>query len=216
MVIEQLAIPGREIRNRRILAAMAKVPRHEFVPPDVRGEAYEDRPLPIGHDQMISQPFIVAFMTEKIEPEPDDQILEIGTGSGYQAAILAELARQVYSIEFLEPLARNAAATLKRLGYANVTVRAGNGSKGWPDAGPFDAIVVASAIAEIPQQLFDQLKEGGRMIIPAGAGASQELCILGKAEGKMIKRAVLPMRFVPKTGAMRTGKMNWQHKRGRS
>lgn len=200
MVIEQLAVPGRKITDRRVLAAMAKVPRHEFVPAGMRREAYADHSLLIGHGQTISQPFSVAFMTEKIEPQPDDQILEIGTGSGYLTAIPAELVRKVYSIEIVEPRARRAAATLRRLGYTNVTVRAGDGSKGWPDAGPFDAIIVTCASEHIPQPPVDQLKEGGRMIVPAGVAAFQQISILTKTGGKMIKRAVLPVQFVPATG----------------
>ena len=145
MVTEQLAGPGRDVRNARVLSVMGKVPRHEFVPERMRAFAYEDQPLPIGHDQTISQPYIVAFMTEKLEPKPSDRVLEIGTGSGYQAAVLAELVPQVYTIEIVAPLADQAARTLAELGFANVTVRVGDGYLGWPEAGPFDAILVTAA-----------------------------------------------------------------------
>jgi protein-L-isoaspartate(D-aspartate) O-methyltransferase len=199
MVREQLAAPGYAIRNGRVLAAMAKVPRHEFVPEEIRDEAYEDHPLPIGHGQTISQPFIVAFMTEMIDPRPTDTILEIGTGSGYQAAILSELAGQVYSIEIVEPLARRAAAALKRLGYANVTVRSGDGAEGWPEAAPFDAIISTCASSYIPEALVTQLKEGGRLILPASAGDHQELFFVRKVDGAIEQTAVMPVRFVPMT-----------------
>jgi protein-L-isoaspartate(D-aspartate) O-methyltransferase len=175
MVEQQLASPGRGITNARVLDVMRKVPRHEFVPANIRAHAYSDRPLPIGYDQTVSQPFIVAFMTEKLEPKPTDRVLEIGTGSGYQAAVLAELVKEVYTIEIVEPLARRAEADLQRLGYTNVHVRAGDGYKGWPEAAPFDAVIVTCAPNDVPQPLVEQLKEGGRMIIPVGAGWSQEL-----------------------------------------
>ena len=199
MVQEQLATPDRGITNARVLAVMAKVPRHEFVPHNQRALAYGDHPLPIGHDQTISQPFIVAFMTEKLEPKPTDKVLEIGTGSGYQAAVLAELVGAVRTIEIVEPLARQAEATLKRLGYTNVMVRAGDGYKGWPEAAPFDAIMVTCAPDHVPQPLVDQLKEGGRMILPVGPSGDQELYILRKQGNKVAKSAVLPVRFVPMT-----------------
>jgi protein-L-isoaspartate(D-aspartate) O-methyltransferase len=168
MVIEQIAGFGRGITNARVIAAMSKVPRHLLVPEGVRGQAYEDRPLPIGFGQTISQPYIVAFMTERLEVKPTDRVLEIGTGSGYQAAVLAELAAEVYTIEIVQPLAERAAADLKSLGYTNVFVRAGDGYKGWPEAAPFDAIIVTCAPEKVPQPLIGQLKEGGRMIIPLG------------------------------------------------
>ena len=205
MVREQMAAPGRDITNTRVLAVMGKVARHEFVPASYRASAYEDRPLPIGHSQTISQPFIVAFMTEKLEPKSTDKVLEIGTGSGYQAAVLAELVREVHTIEIVEPLARQAEATLKRLGYTNVSVRAGDGYKGWPEAAPFDSVIVTCAPDHVPQPLVDQLKEGGRMIIPVGrAGGYQELYVLRKKDNKVEKHAVLPVRFVPMTGDHRT------------
>ena len=156
--------------------------------------------LPIGYGQTISQPFIVAFMTEQLQLKRDDRVLEIGTGSGYQAAILAELVAEVYTIEIIEPLAKNAEATLQRLGYKNVHVKAGDGYKGWPEHAPFDAVIVTCAPDHVPQPLVDQLKEGGRMIIPVGGFGDQELYLLEKKNGQLEKRAVLPVRFVPMTG----------------
>ncbi|MBI2925510.1 MAG: protein-L-isoaspartate(D-aspartate) O-methyltransferase [Verrucomicrobia bacterium] len=201
MVSEQLRAPGRDIKSARVLTAMESVPRHEFVPEAVRGSAYADHPLPIGHGQTISQPYIVAFMTEKLDPKPTDKVLEIGTGSGYQAAILSALVAEVYTIEIVEPLAKRAEADLRRLGYKNVKVRAGDGYKGWPEAAPFDAIIVTCAPDHIPQPLIDQLKEGGRMIIPVGETSwNQELYLLEKKGKEVKKRAVLPVRFVPMTG----------------
>ena len=197
MVKEQLASEGRGITNQLVLAVMGKVPRHEFVPAQNRRLAYEDHPLPIGYGQTISQPFIVAFMTEKLEPRSSDKVLEIGTGSGYQAAVLAHLVSNVYSIEIVESLARRAEADLKRLGYTNVVVKAGDGYQGWSGAAPFDAIIVTCAPERVPQPLVDQLKEGGRMIIPVGADGNQDLYILRKKGGKVEKQAVLPVRFVP-------------------
>jgi protein-L-isoaspartate(D-aspartate) O-methyltransferase len=200
MVEEQLASPGRNITNRQILAAMRKVPRHEFVPEPMRRFAYEDNPLPIGHGQTISQPYIVAFMTERLQPKSTDRVLEIGTGSGYQAAVLAELVADVYTIEIVEPLAKRAEADLKRLGYKNVSVRAGDGYQGWAEAAPFDAVIVTCAPEQIPQPLIDQLKEGGRMIIPVGPSNDQQLYLLERKGAKVERRAVLPVRFVPMTG----------------
>lgn len=200
MVRQQLTAPDRGITDARVLAAMDKVPRHEFVPAHLRAQAYDDHPLPIGYDQTISQPFIVAFMTEKIEPKPTDKVLEIGTGSGYQAAVLAALVREVYTIEIVAPLARRAEADLKRLGYTNITVRAGDGYQGWPEASPFDTILVTCAPDHVPQPLVDQLREDGRMIIPVGPAGDQVLYVLRKKGGKVEKRAVLPVRFVPMTG----------------
>jgi protein-L-isoaspartate(D-aspartate) O-methyltransferase len=201
MVEHQLAAPGRDITNARVLTVMGKVLRHEFVPASLRAQAYNDHPLPIGHDQTISQPFIVAFMTEKLEPRLTDKVLEIGTGSGYQAAVLAALVSNVYTIEIVEPLARRAETDLKRLGYTNVFVRAGDGYKGWPEASPFDAVIVTCAPDHVPQPLVEQLKDGGRMIIPVGPAGNQELYVLQKRGNKIEKRAVLPVRFVPMTGS---------------
>ncbi len=200
MVRTQLAPPARDITNPRVLAAMGKVPRHELVPPALRQEAYEDRPLPIGHGQTISQPYIVAFMTEKLDPKPTDRVLEIGTGSGYQAGILAELVAEVYTIEIVEPLAQRAMADLARLGYTNIWVKAGDGYQGWPEKAPFDAIIVTCAPDHVPQPLVDQLKEGGRMIIPVGPLGDQQLYLLEKHDGMIRRQAVLPVRFVPMTG----------------
>jgi protein-L-isoaspartate(D-aspartate) O-methyltransferase len=198
MVTEQLKPRG--INDERVLNAMNKVPRDEFVPPDVRATSYADQPLPIGQGQTISQPYVVAFMTEQLRLSGTDRVLEIGTGSGYQAAILAELAAEVYSIEIIEPLAKTAEATLQRLGYKNVHVKIGDGYKGWPEHAPFDAITVTCAPDHVPQPLIDQLKEGGRMIIPVGGFGDQELYLLEKKNGELQRRAVLPVRFVPMTG----------------
>jgi len=195
MVTEQLKARG--ISDERVLNAMNKVPREEFVPPDSRAGSYEDGPLPIGYAQTISQPYIVAFMTEQLRLKPSDRVLEIGTGSGYQAAILAELMSQVYSIEIVEPLAKNAEATLQRLGYENVHVKIGDGYKGWPEAAPFDAIIVTCAPDRVPQPLVDQLKDGGRMVIPVGDRIAQELYLLEKKNGQLKQSATLPVRFVP-------------------
>jgi protein-L-isoaspartate(D-aspartate) O-methyltransferase len=202
MVEEQLAGTGRGIKNRSVLDAMAAVPRHEFVPENQRRLAYEDEPLPIGYGQTISQPYIVAFMIEKLDPKPADRILEIGTGSGYQAAVLSRLVAEVYTIEILEPLAKQAAANLKRLGYLNVKVLTGDGYKGWPEHAPFDGIIVTCAPDHIPQPLVDQLKDGGQMIIPVGSPGTQELFLLRKRGTKVEQTAVLPVRFVPMTGKL--------------
>jgi protein-L-isoaspartate(D-aspartate) O-methyltransferase len=198
MVKEQMAMRG--ISGERVLAAMRKVPREEFVPEQLRAESYADQPLPIGYDQTISQPYIVAFMTEELRPQPQDRVLEIGTGSGYQAAILAELAAEVYSIEIIEPLAKTAEAALQRLGYKNVHVKVGDGYKGWIEHAPFDAVIVTCAPDHVPKPLIDQLKEGGRMIIPVGPPGDQELYLLAKENGELRQRAVSPVRFVPMTG----------------
>jgi protein-L-isoaspartate(D-aspartate) O-methyltransferase len=198
----------RGIHEERVLAAMSKVPREEFVPPDLRAASYADQALPIGHGQTISQPFIVAFMTEELRPQSTDRVLEIGTGSGYQAAVLAELVAEVYSIEIIEPLAKNAEATLQRLGYKNVQVKIGDGYKGWPEHAPFDAIIVTCAPEHVPQPLIDQLKEGGRMIIPMGGLGDQDLYLLEKKNGQLERRAILPVRFVPMAGEAEKQKVN--------
>jgi protein-L-isoaspartate(D-aspartate) O-methyltransferase len=200
MVREQISAPGRNITDATALAALGKVPRHEFVPEALRSLAYEDRPLPIGNGQTISQPFIVALMTEKLSLRPTDRILEIGTGSGYQTAVLAELVSEVYTIEIVASLAERAAATLEQLGYSNVFVRVGDGHHGWPEAAPFDAITVTCAPDSVPQPLLEQLREGGRMIIPVGPLHSQELVILCKRGGALEQAAVTPVRFVPMIG----------------
>lgn len=204
MVREQLQSGGRNIVDTRVLAAMSKVPRHELVPAYVRSAAYDDRPLPIGHSQTISQPFIVAFMTQTLSPTATDRVLEIGTGSGYQAAVLAELVREVYTIEIVEPLALRAKADLQRLGYTNVFVRAGDGYQGWSEVAPFDVVIVTCAPDHVPAPLVAQLRDGGRMIIPVGPeGGAQELVLLTKREGVLERQGVLPVRFVPMTGTNR-------------
>jgi protein-L-isoaspartate(D-aspartate) O-methyltransferase len=197
MVAQQLVTRG--IKDARVLAAMKKVPREEFVSPDSRAVSYEDGPLPIGHDQTISQPYVVAFMTEQLRPQPADRVLEVGTGSGYQAAILAELVSDVYSIEIVEPLAKSAEATLQRLGYKNIHLKVGDGYKGWPEAAPFDAIIVTCAPDKVPQSLVQQLKDGGRMVIPVGDRFAQQLYLLEKKNGQLKQSATLPVRFVPMT-----------------
>jgi protein-L-isoaspartate(D-aspartate) O-methyltransferase len=199
MVEAQLRAPGRDIRNLLVLEAMASVPRHEFVPQQVRKFAYRDQPLPIGYGVTISQPFVVAFMTEQLDPKPAERVLEIGTGSGYQAAILSRLVAEVYTIEIVKPLAERAAATLKCLGYNNVEMLTGDGYNGWPAYAPFDSIIVTCAPDHIPQPLIDQLKDGGRMIIPVGAFWNQELYLLRKRGANVEQQAVLPVAFVPMT-----------------
>ncbi len=195
MVQQQLKARG--IKDERVLTTMAKVPREEFVPADARVDAYEDGPLPIGYDQTISQPYIVAFMTEQLRLKPSDRLLEIGSGSGYQAAVLAELVADVYTIEILEPLAKTAEATLQRLGYKNVHLRVGDGYQGWPEEAPFDAIIVTCAPDKVPPPLVDQLKDGGRMVIPVGERFAQQLYLLEKKNGQLKESATLPVRFVP-------------------
>ena len=198
MVEQQLK--ARDIKDDRVLAAMGKVPREAFVPPESRAASYEDGPLPIGYDQTISQPYIVAFMTEQLRLKPSDRVLEIGTGSGYQAAILAELVSEIYSVEIVEPLAKDAQTTLQRLGYKNVHVKVGDGYKGWPVAAPFDAIIVTCAPEKVPQPLIDQLKDGGRMVIPVGERFAQQLYLLEKRNGQLKESVTLPVRFVPMSG----------------
>ena len=178
---------------------MEKVPRHEFTPENVRAEAYDDTALSIGHGQTISQPFIVAFMTAQLQPKPEDRVLEIGTGSGYQAAVLAELVREVYTIEIIDPLAQRARADLQRLGYNNVQVQSGDGHSGWPHPESFDSIIVTCAPDHVPGPLVAQLKEGGRMLIPVGPARHQQIYLLQKANGKLSQQAILPVRFVPLT-----------------
>ena len=199
MVRDQLSGPGRAITNARVLAVMRKVPRHEFVPERYRSQAYEDGPLPIGYGQTISQPYVVAFMTERLDPKPSDRVLEIGTGSGYQAAVLAEVVRQVYSVELIESLGRTAAERLAAMGYRNVEVRIGDGYAGWPEKAPFDGIVVTAAAPKIPPALVAQLKPGGRMVIPVGGdGFIQYLKLVTKrADGGTDEREIIPVRFVP-------------------
>jgi protein-L-isoaspartate(D-aspartate) O-methyltransferase len=186
------------VSDERVLAAMGSVPREEFVPDSQRPYAYEDRPLPIGEGQTISQPYIVALMTELLEVEPDDRVLEIGTGSGYQAAILAELTRHVYTIEILETLGLRAEQTLTRLGYDQIHGMISDGYKGWPEHAPFDAIIVTCAPEAVPEPLVDQLADGGRMVIPVGPRwTNQTLYVMEKQAGRLKSTAVIPVRFVP-------------------
>lgn len=196
MVESQIADRG--IRNENVLRAMAAVPRHLFVSEDLRRLAYGDHPLPIGHGQTISQPYIVAFMTEVIHPEEDHKVLEIGTGSGYQAAILAELVARVHTIEIVPELAQTARDRLERLGYTNVEVRQGDGYHGWPEAAPFDAIVVTAAAEFIPPPLLQQLRDGGMMIIPVGSPFHvQHLMLVRKQQNTITTEKLMPVRFVP-------------------
>jgi protein-L-isoaspartate(D-aspartate) O-methyltransferase len=192
---------GRERLSERVMTAMSKVPRHRFVAADQQRYAYDNRPLPIGLGQTISQPFIVALMTDLLELNPAHRVLEVGTGSGYQAAVLADLAREVYTIEIVEPLAKQAAARLAALGYRNVTVRNGDGYRGWPEHAPFDAIIVTAGALEVPPALIQQLKPGGKLLIPVGSQSSaQQLRVIEKdASGKATTREVLAVRFVPLT-----------------
>lgn len=192
-------IKARGVKNPRVLSAMLKVPRHKFIPEEYRAFAYYDSPQPIGEGQTISQPYIVALMTELIEPKEEDKVLEIGTGSGYQAAILAELVKEVYTIEIIPTLAKRAEETLKQLGYTNIHVRCGDGFQGWPEAAPFDAIIVTCAPPEIPEPLIQQLKVGGKLVIPVGE-YYQELVLVTKTEKGIKKKSIIPVRFVPMTG----------------
>ena len=197
-------IVAREIRDPRVIAALRKVPRHEFVPPDLSARAYDDNPLAIGFDQTISQPFIVAAMTEAAHVGPGSKVLEIGTGSGYQAAVLAELGADVYSIEIVEPLATRTHATLVRLGYTKLHLRIGDGSVGWSDAAPFDAILVTAAPTAVPQPLVDQLRIGGRLVIPVGPEhEDQDLRVITKTASGTTSETLYPVRFVPMTGRVR-------------
>lgn len=192
---------GRATLSERVMAALDKVPRHRFVPSGEERYAYDNRPLPIGHGQTISQPFIVALMTDLLDLKAGDKVLEIGTGCGYQAAVLAELAREVYTIEIVVPLAKEAAARLAALGYHNVSARSGDGYRGWPEQAPFDAIMVTAGAREVPPALIQQLKPGGKLVIPVGPQWSgQELLVIEKdASGKTATRKVLAVRFVPLT-----------------
>ncbi|MGQ3685195.1 MAG: protein-L-isoaspartate(D-aspartate) O-methyltransferase [Candidatus Loosdrechtia sp.] len=197
MVEEQLVSRG--IQNKKVLEVMGTVPRHLFIPEERRILSYSDQPVPIGYGQTISQPYIVAFMTELIEPDKDDVVLEVGAGSGYQAAVLSMLVKKVYTIEVLEGLGKEARERLEMLGYTNINVKIGDGYKGWPEHAPFDAIIVTAAAEYIPQPLIDQLKPGGRMVIPVGGVyAIQDLMLITKdASSKIIKKSIVPVRFVP-------------------
>ena len=198
MVTKQLA--ARDIVDRRVLAAMLKVPRHEFVPADLQQAAYLDRPLPIGHRQTISQPYIVALMTQLVEPTRAKKALDIGTGSGYQAAVLAELVKSVHSIEIIEALANESRARLEQLNYKNIAVRHGDGYDGWESEAPFDIIIVAAAPDHLPQPLVDQLAPGGKMVIPVGKRYQELVVIDKKMDGTVVQRKVAPVAFVPMTG----------------
>jgi len=200
MVLRDIEMRG--VRNPAVLAAMRQVPREEFVPGDLIGQAYADSPLPIGHGQTISQPYIVAAMTELLRLDRDSVVLEVGTGSGYQAAVLSPIVRHVYTLEIIAPLATAAAERLARLGYDNVDVKEGDGYFGWPEKAPFDGIVVTAAASHIPPPLIDQLKPGGRLVIPVGPPLMvQHLMVVEKdEEGRITQRDVMPVRFVPLTG----------------
>ncbi|MFN3531203.1 MAG: protein-L-isoaspartate(D-aspartate) O-methyltransferase [Candidatus Brocadia sp.] len=197
MVEEQIAYRG--IKDKRVLEAMESVPRHLFIPEEARSYSYYDQPVPIGFGQTISQPYIVAFMTELLRVGSNDVVLEVGTGSGYQAAILSKLVKQVYTVEIIEELGKEAQKRLNMLGYTNVEVRIGDGYKGWPERAPFDAIIVTAAAEHIPQPLIDQLKPGGRMVVPVGGVyAVQDLMLITKdASSKVVKESIIPVRFVP-------------------
>ena len=209
-MVEEIAADARRLVRRidkdsvsdHVMHAMATVPRHRFVPAEERHNAYENRPLPIGYGQTISQPYIVALMTDLLQPRPDHRVLEIGTGSGYQAAVLSKLVDQVYSIEIIEPLATRATGVLKDLGYNNVTTRVADGYDGWPEHAPFDGIIVTAAISHIPPPLIRQLKKGGTMVIPVGTRfQTQQLTLVQKDhDGNITTRQIIPVIFVPFTG----------------
>ncbi|HEY6131790.1 MAG TPA: protein-L-isoaspartate(D-aspartate) O-methyltransferase [Halioglobus sp.] len=201
-VLDSASYTGIATLSDEVMDAMGAVPREEFVPSGYRHQAYRNTPLPIAAGQTISQPLIVALMTEMLDPQPGDIVLEVGTGSGYQAAILSRLVKHVYSVEIVEKLAASASDVLRRLGYDNVTVRAGDGYAGWPEHAPFDGIIVTAAAAHIPPPLLKQLKPGGRLVIPVGdTWDSQDLMIVEvDSSGKVSKQSVLPVRFVPLTG----------------
>ena len=197
MVAQHLERRG--ICDWRVLEAMREVPRHEFVPTAVKTRAYNDHPLPIGFGQTISQPYIVAFMLERLLLKSTDRVLELGTGSGYQAAILSKLVAQVFSIEIIDELSRRASADFQRLGYRNILLKSGDGYEGWPEFAPFDAITVAAATDQVPEPLIAQLREGGRMVIPVGDAFEQNLLLIEKRAGTLRKRVMCPVRFVPFT-----------------
>ncbi len=195
-MVEQ-QIRNRGVHDQKVLDVMLKVKRHLFVPMESRRSAYNDHPLPIGHNQTISQPYIVALMTALADLKETDKVLEIGTGSGYQAAVLAELAKEVYTIEIIAELAERAESLLNELGYTNIKVRHGDGYKGWPEHAPFDAIIVTAAPPEIPQELINELAEGGRMVLPVGVHDNQVLKLLIKKHGEIVEKNVIPVKFVP-------------------
>jgi len=204
MVDEDIVAAG--VKNPRVIAAMRATPRHEFVPAERRSKAYYDMALDIGEGQTISPPFIVAYMTESIDPQPKDKVLEIGTGSGYQAAVLSGLVQEVYTIEIVESLGNRAARTLKRLKYGNVFTKVGDGYLGWLEHAPFDKIIVTCSPEKVPQPLVDQLKEGGRIVIPVGERYQQTLYLLKKTDGKLVRESLLPVVFVPMTGKAEEGR----------
>ncbi len=194
-------LKSRDIQSERVLEAMKKVPRHLFMPESVRQYAYIDSPVPIGQKQTISQPYIVGLMTQTVDPKPGDRALEVGTGSGYQAAVLGELVQEVYTIEIILDLAERASKTLSELGYDNVEVRQGDGYQGWPEKAPFDIILVTAAPEIIPQPLIDQLAEGGRLVVPVGPqGEIQTLTLVTKEKGEVQRTHLTGVRFVPMTG----------------
>ena len=202
MTVDTRFETGKTALDARVLAAMGKVERHKFVPPNAVADAYQNRPLPIGYGQTISQPYIVAIMTDLMRVRPNDAVLEIGTGSGYQAAILAELAKSVYTIEIIEPLGKQAHERLQRLGFRNVLTKVGDGYYGWEQYAPFDSIIVTAAASQIPPPLIKQLKPGGRMVIPVGAQFLTQYLMLveKKADGTISSKQILPVSFVPLTG----------------
>ncbi|MBI4351386.1 MAG: protein-L-isoaspartate(D-aspartate) O-methyltransferase [Elusimicrobia bacterium] len=205
---EREAMISRQLKDRGIndplvLDAMLKVPRHEFVPEKMRGRAYEDHPLSIGHDQTISQPYIVAYMTQALELKAGAKVLEIGTGSGYQAAVLACLTRNVFSVEIICELAQAAGKTLARLGYSSVRTRCADGYKGWPEEAPFDAIILTAAPEQVPQPLLDQLKPGGRLVMPIGPALAQDLILIRRTPSGFKRETLLPVIFVPMTGEVK-------------
>ena len=200
VLFDQLRAKPYRIESDLVLKALLATPREEFMLTNNRQHAYRNTPMPIRFGQTISQPYIVALMTEQLDPKPDHRVLEIGTGSGYQAAVLSPLVAEVFSIEIVKPLAKEAEERLKKLGYDNVSIKAGDGYAGWADHAPFDSVIVTCAPTAIPQPLIDQLKEGGRMIIPVGDFGSQELVLLEKKDGKIAKTKVLSVFFVPMTG----------------
>ncbi|MCX7428451.1 MAG: protein-L-isoaspartate(D-aspartate) O-methyltransferase [Planctomycetia bacterium] len=204
MVDEEIVAAG--VKDRRVIESMRTTPRHEFVPLAQRRNAYLDMALPIGERQTISPPFVVAYMTEQIDPRPTDRVLEIGTGSGYQAAVLSPLVKDVYTIEIVESLGRRAAAALKRLKYDNVHAKVGDGYQGWPEHAPFDKIIVTCSPEAVPAALAEQLKEGGRMIIPVGERYQQTLYLLSKKDGELVREKLIPTLFVPMTGAAEQGR----------
>ena len=201
MVQSQLA--ARDIDDQRVLDAMERIPRHEFVPESLRESAYTDRPLPIGDRQTISQPYIVALMTQLARPKPDSRALDIGTGSGYQAAVLSELCKQVYSVEIIQSLADDATRRLDELGYRNVTVRCGDGYRGWPEHAPFDLIIVAAAPDHVPPALIEQLSPGGRLVLPVGDHYQNLVVVEKQQDGDWRQWTVVPVAFVPMTGEAR-------------